>query len=400
MAEKIIISGTGCALGDFLYKGISFSSPAFKEYLSRKAGDGGLSPGKLVFVEELEKFAKKPYGEIIKHISGKRSFDVFNVGGPSLVSLIHASQLLDNEKYEVIYYGMAGNDETAKRIFEITDKTPINTKYYLRTGVKETPFTHVLLDPDYDNGHGERTFINSIGAAWEYYPEHIDKSFFKSNIVCFGGTALVPHIHDNLHSLLQMAKKNNCITVVNTVFDFRNQKENPDKPWSLGNSDRSFSLIDILIMDYEEALRISGYSSIDKAVGFFIKSGVSSFIITNGKEDILTWSSGTFFKKQKLTCWPVSSKVINELIKYPQKRGDTTGCGDNFAGGIIASISWQLKDYAQSSFDLKEALSWGVASGGFCCFITGGTYLETRSGEKFQNVKELQIDYLNQIHNH
>ena len=51
--EKIVISGTGCALADFIYNGVSFNSISFKKYLSKKAGDGGLSPGKLVFTEEL-----------------------------------------------------------------------------------------------------------------------------------------------------------------------------------------------------------------------------------------------------------------------------------------------------------------------------------------------------------
>jgi sugar/nucleoside kinase (ribokinase family) len=399
MAEKLIISGTGCALGDFLYRDISFSSPAFQEYLSKKDGDGGLSPGKLVFVEELENFAMKPYREIINHITGKLPFNAFNVGGPSMVSLIHASQLLDEKNFDVRYYGMGGNDDTARMITRIADKTPINTRYYLR-GLRETPFTHVLSDPYFDSGHGERTFINSIGAAREYSPELIDESFYESDIVCFGGTALVPQIHDNLTDLLILAKKNNSITIVNTVFDFRNQKENPDRPWPLGNSGISFSLIDILIMDYEEALRISGCKSIDEAAGFFIESGVSSFIITNGKEDIITWSAGSIFYKQGLIRWPVSRNVINELFEFPGRRGDTTGCGDNFAGGIIASVAWQLKKHSEVLFDMKEALSWGVASGGLCCFITGGTYIEGHPGEKLQKVRRLQLDYLDQINNY
>jgi hypothetical protein len=54
--SKITISGTGCALADFLYYGISFSSDEFKKYSSRRYGDGGLSLGKLVFASELEKW--------------------------------------------------------------------------------------------------------------------------------------------------------------------------------------------------------------------------------------------------------------------------------------------------------------------------------------------------------
>ncbi|MGD0342497.1 MAG: PfkB family carbohydrate kinase, partial [Bacteroidales bacterium] len=221
-------------------------------------GDGGLSIGKLVFTEELEKFSNMPYQEIIKDILEDRTYDAFNIGGPSLVSLINASQLLNSDEYEVRFFGMAGKDETAEKIFEIVRRTPLNINNYHITKRKATPFTHVLSDPDFDEGHGERTFINNIGGAWKFTPGHLDNRFFNSDIVCFGGTALVPQIHDNLTFLLTRAKKNNCITLVNTVFDFRNEKDNPDKPWPLVNSNESFGLIDLLIMDCEEALRISG----------------------------------------------------------------------------------------------------------------------------------------------
>ncbi|MCK5102992.1 MAG: hypothetical protein KAQ62_01245 [Cyclobacteriaceae bacterium] len=57
MSKKIIISGTGCALADNLYTNINFNSSTFNSYLSKSNADGGLSPGKLVFTEEFEKFA-------------------------------------------------------------------------------------------------------------------------------------------------------------------------------------------------------------------------------------------------------------------------------------------------------------------------------------------------------
>jgi sugar/nucleoside kinase (ribokinase family) len=78
-------------------------------------------------------------------------------------------------------------------------------------------------------------------------------------------------------------------------------------------------------------------------------------------------------------------------------KGDTTGCGDNFAGGIIASAAWQLKKWQKGDFKLKEAISWGIASGGFTCFITGGTYKEKYRGEKLERVTGLHKEYLKQI---
>ncbi len=395
--KKIVISGTGCALADFVYNRVSFHSPEFNKYVSKKSGDGGLSPGKLVFTEELEKFAGKPYSEIFKDIIGNRTHDAFNVGGPSLVSLIHASQLLDMEGYEVKFFGISGKDETAAGILKIIRQTPLNFRNYLMDSPLESPFTDVLSDPDYESGHGERTFINNIGAAWDYTPKKLTRDFFDSHIVAFGGTALVPQIHDNLTLLLEKAKKKKCITLVNTVFDFRNEKKNPGKSWPLVNSIENYGLIDVLVMDREEALKISGCRTIDEASGVFAATGVSSFIITNGADALTAWSGGGLFKKTAFMSMPVSTKVKDELKSNPERKGDTTGCGDNFTGGILASIAFQLKNRKKGHFDLVEAVSWGVASGGFCCFSVGGTYIENAPGEKKQAIELLQKEYLKQI---
>jgi len=165
----------------------------------------------------------------------------------------------------------------------------------------------------------------------------------------------------------------------------------------LGSSNASYGLIDVLIMDRDEALRISGCNTIEEAAKYYMTTGVSSFIITNGANNIFIWSGGTLFEKQELIQMPVSQKVTDEIKSNPGLKGDTTGCGDNFAGGIITSLAIQLKSKSKGEFDLIEALSWGVASGGFTCFTIGGTYLEATPGEKLKKVLEIQQDYLNQI---
>jgi len=397
-SEKITVSGVGCALADFLYTNIDFTSPVCQKYLSKKEGDGGMSPGKLIFTEELEKFANKPFPEILSEIVGRQSPDVFNLGGPSLVSLIHASQVLDSHEYEVKFFGIAGDDEISRRIFEGLKRIPLDIRNYSKNKEYTTPFTYVLSDPGYNNGTGERTFINNIGAAWFFDKSMLGEEFFNSDMVCFGGTALMPQIHDDLTGLLQQAKDKNCIAVVNTVYDFRNEKENPGYPWPLGNSSRSFGLIDVLIMNAEESIKISGQKSLDDAVDFFMASGVSSFIITNGASDVIAFSGGELFAKTGSPLrMPISEKVSSELPSIPANQRDTTGCGDNFAGGIISSLAWQIKNKAKGEFDLTEAVSWGIASGGFACYTVGGTYFEKYPGEKLNLISELQKDYLRQV---
>jgi sugar/nucleoside kinase (ribokinase family) len=395
--NKIIISGAGCALADLIYNRVSFTSPEFQKFISKQTGDGGLSPGKLVFTEELEKFSGKHYPEILKEIVGNRLPDKMNVGGPSLVSMIHVAQMLDKENFEVKVYAMGGNDEHTDQIFSMLSQTPLETSNYSRSDHKPTPTTDVFSDPDFDNCHGERTFVNNIGAAWDFTPELLAGEFFDSHIQCFGGTALVPNLHDNLTGLLKRSKQKDSITVVNTVFDFRNQKTYPGKPWPLVDSMNDYCLIDVLIMDCEEAMKISGTASIDEAARFFASTPVSSFIITNGANPLYAKSNGGLFEKTELLQFPVSKMIAREITSKPELRGDTTGCGDNFAGGIITSLAIQLKETIKGTFNLTEAISLGISSGGFCCFTVGGTYLEPFPGEKRQRIQAIQDDYKKQL---
>jgi sugar/nucleoside kinase (ribokinase family) len=393
MSKKIVVSGVGCCLVDLLFNDINFSSEKVRPFLSITRGDGGLTPGHLVFKEEFERFSSNSFDKVLGIITGGRTHDKINIGGPSIVSLINTAQLTDKEHCEVRFYGRGGNDSIGKYLVSSLQKTPVILKDYKLID-NQTPSTIVLSDPSYENGHGERMFINTIGAAWDYKPDELDEDFFNSDIVVFGGTALVPQIHDHMTALLKKAKSKGCITIVNTVFDFRNEKANPSKKWPLGESDESYRYIDLLIADHEESLRLSGKQNTTEAIKFFQDKKVSSIIITNGSNNISVFSDGQFFDKSNLKEMPVSQKVREEL--KTSKGGDTTGCGDNFVGGVIASVVAQLQNGVKHP-DIDEACSRGIVSGGFTCFYLGGTYFEKQTGEKMAKIEPYYNDYRKQI---
>jgi sugar/nucleoside kinase (ribokinase family) len=91
---------------------------------------------------------------------------------------------------------------------------------------------------------------------------------------------------------------------------------------------------------------------------------------------------------------PISQKISDQLKNV--QAGDTTGCGDNFVGGVMASIVNQLH-YGVNRPDLQEACCWGIVSGGFACFYLGGTYFEENSGEKLKRIKPYYESYKKQI---
>ena len=396
MSRKTIrISGTGCALVDYLYKPVSFTSEIFKRFLSVKPGDGGLSPGKLVFRDEFEKFSGEDYLKVREQITNGNPPVSLNIGGPSIVSLIHTAQMLAGMNAEVYFYGSKGMDKDAAFIDENIQKTPLQIGKY-KISEKHTPFTDVLSDPDYDQGLGERIFINNIGAAWDMYPGDLDESFFESDIIAFGGTALVPNIHQALTELLEKSKENNALTIVNTVYDFLNEKKNPNVAWPLGSSLQTYQYIDLLITDREEALRLSGKETVDDALSFFQQTGVGGIIITHGANPLYyAYNSPLFGASEGRK--PVSEKVTEIMINHPEKVGDTTGCGDNFAGGVIASIAQQLLERPSQQINLDNAIAMGVVSGGYACFYHGGTYYEKQPGEKRGAIESLYNEYLLQL---
>lgn len=406
---KITISGTGCCLIDYIYANVDFNSENFTKHMSRIDADGGIYPGKLVFSEDLERFAGKAFPKVLEEIVSDKSPDSVNLGGPAVVALLHAAQLLGSE-YRVSFHGMVSQDKAGKAVIDFLSQTPLPLEYLKVISTSNpTASTVVLSDPSYNMGKGERTFINTVGASKLFTPKDLHDDFFKADIVFFGGTALVPDLHDNLTYLLRRAKEQGAMTIVGTVYDFRNEKRSPDMPWPLGE-EKSYPLIDLLVTDIEEARRLSGIAnnamgnSAMEASEVFKQNGLKACIITQGAESIHCYSQ----KHNEELLWenledismPVSAWVVMDLEKHPEKRGDTTGCGDNFVGGVIASIAEQMADFKagkRTSYDLKQACAMGVASGGFALYYNGGAYFEKYPGEKRKYISQISKKYAKQI---
>ncbi len=374
------IHGAGCCLIDSIYMNCSYGEEAFSPLWSRNRGDGGLIEGGLVFGEDLEHYTGMKRTEILQSITKGRQPDVVNLGGPAVVALVHAAQILANEKVEVSFYGALGTDNNADIVRSTIDNTPLKRVFKTVEG-KPTATTEVFDDPSKRNGKGERSFVNTIGAAGEFGPEDLPDHFYDADILLLGGTALVPKLHDGLHTVLKRAKDKGCMTVVGTVYDFRNEKANPNKRWPLGD-DSAYEHIDLLVTDEEEALRLTGTHGVKEAADALISFGIGALIITRGALDMLVWSNGPLIAPIKLSHLPVSAHMDEMMAKDPSLRKDTTGCGDNFVGGVLVSLASQLKHRHDTPIDMIDICAWGASSGGFTCTYHGGTFHENRPGEK------------------
>jgi sugar/nucleoside kinase (ribokinase family) len=392
------IAGIGCSLIDCIYPNIHFNDPEILPYFSKTAFDGGLIPGGLVFVDDLERFTGRPIATILDDITKGKKATLIKLGGPAIVALINCAQLLRCHPIEVRYYGRMGNDANAEYIRNILKTMPLHWDNYLQ-GIGSTPSTYVFSDPDYDHGRGERLFVNNIGIAGSLTADDIPDNFFDSRILIFGATALLPALQDSLSVLLKKGKKRGCINILTTVYDFHNAKKQPASRWPLGDNDNNYKTIDLLIADYEEALHLSGAATIDEAINFLIKMQTPAFIITHGPHPVHLYSGRSVFSKIELTTLPVSASIGDLLKTKDAIVGDTTGCGDNFAGGVLASIAYQLFTMKSPTVDLMSACAWGIASGGFACCYRGGTYVEESPGEKKDKIQSVFNEYQKQIRN-
>lgn len=385
------LEGTGCCLMDLLHTHVDFGSEAFRRVASRRPGDGGLEPGKLVFFEDFDRHAGGTGREALAALARPGTAPARNIGGPGVVAMVLASQLLD-DGYSLGFTAARGDDDLGRDLDRLLALTPLGPPRW-RVGAGATPFTSVLSDPRFDGGRGERTFLNDLGAAARLGPEHLPSEFWQADLVLFGGTGLVPRLHDALDTLLPRARAAGAYTVVSTVYDFRNERRDPAAPWPLGSGPASYAATDLLITDREEALRLSGAPDVDAALTWFLGAGVGAVAVTCGPEPVQTATADPRWGPPSRRRYPVSARVAAALAAPSAAGRDTTGAGDNFTGGLIASVARQARGQS-GGWDWTQALAWAVCAGGLACLQVGGVAFEDRPGRRLAQLEAASAAYL------
>jgi len=383
----IKVNATGCSLVDNLYGHVDFSTELYKKLSTRNTGDGGLPTGGLVFSEAFSDFAGGNYNGILTELTGAENPDSSNIGGPGIVPIIHADQVKGNTDIRYRFAGVLGRDENGRRFTSLLKKAGFPGDDYTDSDYP-TPCTDVLSDPNFNNGRGERTFINTIGAAGYYTPESLPNDFFDADLLLFGGTALVPPLHDNLENLCHRGRESGAFVMVTTVFDFRNEARLKGEPWPLVDN---YKNVDLLVVDREEAIKISGASSPKEAMSWFLNRGCRGVVVTQGADEVLLGISGKNDSDSRFL--PLSRTAMatcryaDEVVAGLSHPRDTTGCGDNFVGGLIDSLARQIAGMEKpdrEKLNLEEAVISGVAAGSVALTCLGGVYYEGKAGEKFK----------------
>ncbi|MFA5097834.1 MAG: carbohydrate kinase family protein [Candidatus Margulisiibacteriota bacterium] len=335
------------------------------------AGINGLSRGEL----RLSGWLRENHGLSINDVSEKNGWGPVSrlpgsIGGPGASSFRAAFQTLLPDRGQVRFYGAIGNDDIGSVLAAEYRRYNMDPSTLLKLSGVPTSYT-LVINEKFENGSGgaaeSRTFLHEPGANSIVGVPHFPESVFtepwaRDGVFAVGGNFLMQGLHpDGVISLMASAKRHGLTTVLNTVH---HDESDPFKQWKLGNDPAR--VIDLLVMDREEAAGISGVGPMDgvdslahvtECVSALMSQGFRNLVVTDGAEGSY-WYIGNdlVFPKSGYTgrlFYVPSSEYIRE-----QGVVSGLGAGDVFAGGILSSIAERRSPL--------EAAAYATAAAGLC----------------------------------
>ena len=182
----------------------------------------------------------------------------------------------------------------------------------------------------------------------------VSTSDSSSEIIVLGN--LHPAVQNTV--LNQIISKNKCVILDTMNFWMDNSLEELLKVIEKAN---------IIIINDEEALQLSGKDTLFNAADEILKMGPKHVVIKKGEHGAMLFNKEEFFT---IPAYPV------KLVKDP------TGAGDTFAGGFAGYLS-QNNDLDFET--LKLAVVHGTVMASFCVEGFGTSQMETLSKKTFQN---------------
>lgn len=212
-----------------------------------------------------------------------------------------------------------GIDPFGKHLIEVMQSFGVSTKWVLQDENYFTTFAFVSLMEN-----GERDFYFNRGADGQLSRSEVESiDLEETSIIHFGSaTGFLPGpLQAAYQGLLQKALQSNIFISFDPNYRhllFKNDTQSfIDQSWNFLQSCHFFKVSD------EEAMLITGCSTLNDSVDVLLEKTTSTFAITLGKE-------GTLLGMNKATTI-VPSIPVNPI--------DTTGAGDAFVGALLYQLS-------------------------------------------------------------
>ena len=192
---------------------------------------------------------------------------------------------------------------------------------------------------------GERSFLYNPASSADYCLDDINwDTVDECDIVFYTGALLLTSFDGKpCAEFLKECKKRGKLTVFDTAWDF-------DDIW-LPKLEGVFEHIDIFMPSYDEAVKISGETELEKIADFFFSKGVKNVIIKVGADGAFVKPGGE------------ESKIYPTYRNF--KPVDTTGAGDSFCSGFLAGLA--------NDWDFERSAKLGNAVGTHCVLAVGAS---------------------------
>ncbi len=220
---------------------------------------------------------------------------------------------------EVELVAKVGNDPFGKQLISVMEEFGVRTRWMVVDESHFTTFAFVSLME-----HGERDFVFNRGADGELNLQEVEAVDLEGvGIVHFGSaTGFLPGpLQAAYYGLLQKALRKQIYISFDPNYRHLLFRDNTrafiDHSWNFLECCHFFKLSD------EEALLITGSTTLKDAVAVLQEKTKAVFAITIGKE-------GTILRHGALT---------ETIPSIPVKPVDTTGAGDAFVGAVLYQLS-------------------------------------------------------------
>lgn len=235
---------------------------------------------------------------------------------------------------DVLLSAKVGADPFGQQLIDVMKDFGVSTKWMMQDKDHFTTFAFVSLMKD-----GERDFVFNRGADGQLNESDIEGiDLDECSIIHFGSaTAFLPGpLQQAYKSLLQNALEKNIFISFDPNYRrllFKNNTETfIEQSWHFMQQCHFFKVSD------EEAMLITGSSSVFDAAKILSEKTKAIFAITLGKE-------GTLLMRQ-------NNKIVVESISVQSI--DTTGAGDAFVGAVL----YQLSKYSLQMIQALSAEDW------------------------------------------
>jgi sugar/nucleoside kinase (ribokinase family) len=213
--------------------------------------------------------------------------------------------------------GMVGHDSAGDAILAMLEKAGVQPDIS-RTSTPTTA-TVVLVHPDSD-----RSFLHRPGASRDVTPCMLNYRAPGFTHFHLANPFSLPTIRNHVGDVMAKARAAGLTTSLDTAWDAKDRWMEDIRP--------GLPYTDLLFVNDSEAEMLTGTGDLRAAVRIFRDLGAKDVVVKVGPRGCVVFAGDDEF----------------EVPGFPVKSKDTTGAGDCFAGGFLASLHRGL-NYVQAA---------------------------------------------------